>query len=79
MHDDHYGLSGRPFQLTPDPQFWYDTATHRKAMAYLGYGLSQGEVARRCGISVKTVEKHLATALAALCDKAGIWDAGAST
>src|SRR3546814_10782042 len=23
-------------------------------------GLSQGEVARRCGISVKTVEKHLA-------------------
>ena len=42
-------------------------------------GLSQGEVARRCGISVKTVEKHLAVALAALCDKAGIWDSGAST
>ncbi len=43
MYDDHYGLSGRPFQLTPDPRFWFDTATHRKAMAYLGYGLSQGE------------------------------------
>jgi general secretion pathway protein A len=43
MYDEHYGLSGRPFQLTPDPQFWFDTATHRKAMAYLGYGLSQGE------------------------------------
>jgi general secretion pathway protein A len=43
MYDDHYGLSGRPFQLTPDPNFWFDTATHRKAMAYLGYGLSQGE------------------------------------
>ncbi len=42
-------------------------------------GLSQGEVARRCGISVKTVEKHLATALAALCDKAGVWESGAST
>lgn len=41
-------------------------------------GLSQGEVARRCGISLKTVEKHLAKALAALCDKAGIWDSGAS-
>lgn len=41
-------------------------------------GLSQGEVARRCGISVKTVEKHLACALAALCDKAGILDTGAS-
>ncbi|MFC3580554.1 AAA family ATPase [Sphingomonas hylomeconis] len=43
MYDDHYGLSGRPFQLTPDPRFWFETATHRKAMAYLGYGLAQGE------------------------------------
>ena len=43
MHDDHYGLSERPFALTPDPKFWFDTATHKKAMAYLGYGLSQSE------------------------------------
>lgn len=43
MYDDHYQLSGRPFQLTPDPRFWFESATHRKAMAYLGYGLSQGE------------------------------------
>ncbi|MBS0479686.1 MAG: AAA family ATPase, partial [Proteobacteria bacterium] len=43
MQDDHYGLSDRPFALTPDPKFWFDTATHKKAMAYLGYGLSQGE------------------------------------
>lgn len=43
MYDDHYGLSGRPFQLTPDPRFWFESATHKKAMAYLGYGLSQGE------------------------------------
>jgi putative secretion ATPase (PEP-CTERM system associated) len=43
MYHDHYGLSARPFQLTPDPAFWFDTATHRKAMAYLGYGLSQAE------------------------------------
>ncbi|MCP3734452.1 AAA family ATPase [Sphingomonas sp. RP10(2022)] len=43
MYEDHFGLSGRPFQLTPDARFWYETATHRKAMAYLGYGLAQGE------------------------------------
>ncbi|MCM8732145.1 ExeA family protein [Hephaestia sp. GCM10023244] len=43
MYEDQYGLSGRPFALTPDPRFWFETATHRKAMAYLGYGLSQGE------------------------------------
>ena len=43
MYDAHFGLTDRPFQLTPDPRFWFDTATHRKAMAYLGYGLAQGE------------------------------------
>ena len=43
MYDEHYGFTDRPFQLTPDPRFWFDTATHRKAMAYLGYGLAQGE------------------------------------
>lgn len=43
MYTDHYGLSGNPFQLTPDPRFWFESETHRKAMAYLGYGLAQGE------------------------------------
>ena len=28
---------------TDTPYFWFDSRTHRKAMAYLGYGLSQGE------------------------------------
>ena len=43
MYDAYYGLSDRPFQLTPDPRFYFESATHRKAMAYLGYGLAQGE------------------------------------
>ncbi|TVV76127.1 XrtA/PEP-CTERM system-associated ATPase [Sphingomonas solaris] len=43
MYTDHYGLTGRPFQLTPDPVFYFDSGTHKKAMAYLGYGLAQGE------------------------------------
>ncbi len=43
MYADHYGFTDRPFQLTPDPRFYFDSATHRKAMAYLGYGLAQGE------------------------------------
>jgi putative secretion ATPase (PEP-CTERM system associated) len=43
MYAEHYGFTGRPFQLTPDPRFYFDSATHRKAMAYLGYGLAQGE------------------------------------
>jgi len=43
MYDSHYGFSDRPFQLTPDARFWFESKTHRTAMAYLGYGLAQGE------------------------------------
>ncbi len=43
MFVNYYKLSGRPFQLTPDPRFYFESATHRKAMSYLGYGLAQGE------------------------------------
>ncbi len=63
MYDDHYGLSGRPFALTPDPKFWFDTATHKKAMAYLGYGLSQGEgfivITGEVGAGKTTLVGHL--------------------
>ena len=43
MFTEFYGFNGKPFQLTPDPSFYFDSATHHKAMAYLTYGLSQGE------------------------------------
>ena len=63
MYEDHYGLTGRPFQLTPDARFWYETATHRKAMAYLGYGLAQGEgfivITGEVGAGKTTLVGHL--------------------
>ena len=43
MYEQYYGLQGRPFQLTPDPHYYFESATHRKALSYLGYGLAQGE------------------------------------
>ena len=43
MYTDHYGLNAAPFQLTPDARFWFESGTHKKAMAYLGYGLAQNE------------------------------------
>lgn len=43
MYDSYYGFSARPFQLTPDSRFWFESATHRTAMSYLAYGLAQGE------------------------------------
>ena len=42
-YTDHYGLNAPPFALTPDPAFWFESGTHKKALAYLGYGLQQAE------------------------------------
>ena len=39
MYDDFYGLTGRPFQLTPDPAFYFESQTHRKALSYLSLSL----------------------------------------
>ena len=43
MYDSYYGFRVKPFQLKPDPNFFYGSKGHRRAMAYLEYGLSQGE------------------------------------
>lgn len=43
MYESFYGLSGKPFQLNPDPAFYYASRGHKRAFAYLQYGLFQGE------------------------------------
>ena len=43
MYESFYGLSAKPFRLRPDPHFFYGSKGHNRAMAYLKYGLSQGE------------------------------------
>lgn len=43
MYESFFGLSGKPFQLNPDPAFFYGSRGHRRAMAYLEYGLHQSE------------------------------------
>lgn len=63
MYDQFYGLTGRPFQLTPDPQYYFESATHRKALSYLGYGLAQGEgfivITGEVGAGKSTLVSHL--------------------
>jgi general secretion pathway protein A len=63
MYSQHYGLSAPPFQLTPDPRFWFDSRTHKRAMAYLGYGLAQGEgfvvITGEIGAGKTTLVAHL--------------------
>jgi len=43
VYESFYGLTGKPFQLNPDPAFYYGSRQHRRAMAYLEYGLHQNE------------------------------------
>src|SRR5215469_1902258 len=43
MYAEFYGLTTRPFQLTPDARFFFESAVHRQAMAYLIYGLHHAE------------------------------------
>src|SRR5690242_19986845 len=43
MYAKFYGFHKLPFQLTPDPFFFFESAEHRKAMAHLTYGLHNGE------------------------------------
>ena len=43
MYDSFFKLTGKPFQLNPDPSFFYGSRGHKRAMAYLDYGLHQSE------------------------------------
>lgn len=43
MYEAYYHLQAKPFQLTSDPRFFYSSKGHRRAMAYLVYGVHQGE------------------------------------
>jgi putative secretion ATPase (PEP-CTERM system associated) len=43
MYEAFYGLSAKPFQLNPDPSFYFASKQHRRAKAYLEYGVSRNE------------------------------------
>jgi len=43
MYDGFYNLSQKPFQLTADPDFFFQSTVHKRALAYMQYGLTQGE------------------------------------
>jgi len=63
MYEQFYGFTGRPFQLTPDAAFYFESLTHRKALSYLGYGLAQGEgfivITGEIGSGKSTLAAHL--------------------
>jgi putative secretion ATPase (PEP-CTERM system associated) len=67
MYDQFYGFSARPFQLAPDPEFYFESLTHRKALSYLGYGLSQGEgfivITGEVGAGKSTLAAHMVASI----------------
>jgi putative secretion ATPase (PEP-CTERM system associated) len=63
MYAEHYNLSGRPFQLSPDHRFFYRSRSHNKALAYLSFGLNEREgfivVTGEVGAGKTTLVGHL--------------------
>jgi general secretion pathway protein A len=43
MYEAFFRLTGKPFQLNPDPSFYFASRGHKRAFAYLEYGLYQNE------------------------------------
>nr|WP_316639042.1 XrtA/PEP-CTERM system-associated ATPase [uncultured Roseateles sp.] len=43
MYEAFYGLSSKPFQLIPDPNFYFGSKQHRRAKAYLDYGVLRND------------------------------------
>jgi putative secretion ATPase (PEP-CTERM system associated) len=43
MYETFYRLTGKPFQLNPDPAFFFGSRGHKRAFAYLQYGVYQSE------------------------------------
>jgi type II secretory pathway predicted ATPase ExeA len=41
MYTKFYGFSEKPFNITPDPRFLYQTADHREALASMIYGIRE--------------------------------------
>ena len=43
MYEQFYGLHSKPFQLSPDPSFYFGSKQHRRAKAYLDYGVLRND------------------------------------
>ena len=43
MYEEFYNLKAKPFRLSPDPRFFFSSRGHKRALAYMRYGIKQGE------------------------------------
>jgi putative secretion ATPase (PEP-CTERM system associated) len=67
VYESFYGLTEKPFQLNPDPSFYYGSKEHCRAMAYLEYGLHKNEgfivITGEVGAGKTTVVRNLLSKL----------------
>lgn len=42
MYTDYFGLSDKPFAITPDPRYLFLSRRHEEALAHLVYGVQEG-------------------------------------
>ena len=38
MYENHYGLTGKPFSIVPNPEMLFLSKNHANALTYLEYG-----------------------------------------
>src|SRR5437764_15097182 len=62
MYTTFYGFSRNPFEITPDPAFFYGTSHHNEALASLYHGID-----RRKGFIVVTGEVGTGKTLLVRC------------
>lgn len=69
MYESHFGISGPPFQLSPDPSFYFDSHGHHDALAVLrraldapgGFVVVSGEIGAGKTTLVRTLLGQLDT------------------
>lgn len=63
MYLSFYGLKTKPFQLKPDASFFFSSKGHKRAIAYLEYGISQEDgfiiITGEVGAGKTTLIRHL--------------------
>lgn len=67
MYEQYYGFTEKPFQLSPDPRFFFASSHHQRALSYLQYGLDQGEgfivVTGPIGTGKTTIARNLLSSI----------------
>lgn len=67
MYENFFNLVFSPFQIMPDPRFYFDSSGHSRALAHLTYGLAQGDgfivITGEVGAGKTTLIDHLLTQL----------------